>query len=333
MGVRRDPITWQQWLIAGYAAFIEIWLFLHFVVSDRFWPVAIRNTTAFYLFLPLLPLVVLAALAPRRRLLLGLLLFPLLVFLAFFGVLFLPRLEAPPAGTRLTAMSYNVLHSNRDFEAIAAVVRGAQPDLLGFQELNAAHAAELPRLLADYPYHALTLNDGFSGVGLTSRYPIESAEAFHLPPRDLALRAVVNVDGRRLIVYVVHLSPNNLLNFPLAQLPSLAAQRYADRLSETTQLNQELAALAEPVLLLCDCNLTDSSAAYGNLKAVLGDSFREAGWGFGHTLQGLQSPVPLQRIDYVWHSDEFFAVAAQVGERGGSDHRPVWAELVWTEPP
>ena len=60
---------------------------------------------------------------------------------------------------------------------------------------------------------------------------------------------------------------------------------------------------------------------------MLNDSFRETGWGFGHTLHPAFSPVPLQRVDYVWHSDEFVATQAFVGQRGGSDHLPFVAKL------
>jgi vancomycin resistance protein VanJ len=325
--------SWPAWLVGGYVAFVALWLLAAVAFQDRFWPLAILNTAAFYVLLPTLPLILVALTSLDWRRLLGLLMLPVLAFLWFYGVLFLPRREPAPSGPFIRAMTYNVLHGNLDFDAIAAVVQDAAPDLVGFQELSAAHAETLDaRLAADYPYRTLTLGDGRSDVGLVSRFPIETAEAFTLPPRDLAMRAVVNVNGQRVWVYVVHLSPNNLLDFPIRQLPSLAVGRYANRAAETQQLRAEIAALTEPVLLMCDCNLTDSSAAYRTLRSVLHDSFREAGWGFGHTLQSLQSPVPLQRIDYVWHSAEFYAARAQVGQGGGSDHRAMWADLILRGP-
>lgn len=330
MKMKRNGSAWQVWLAAGYAVFTGIWLALKIALGDRYWPLAILNTGAEYLALPLIPLAIMSVLSARRALLLGLLAFPTLVFGWFYGALFLPRWQAAPSGARLTAMTYNVLYSNHDFEALAASIRAAQPDLIGFEELTEAHAEALPALLAaDYPYAALSQDTGPMGAGLMSRFPIETSEAFSLPPRNLAMRAVVNMDGRRLRVYVVHLSPNNLLDFELSQAPALAVERYAARKGETEQLQAELAALDLPAIMLCDCNLTDTSAAYATLRAVAGDSFGEAGWGLGHSLQTLWSPVPVQRIDYVWHRHEFYAAAAGVGEPGGSDHRPVWAELVW----
>jgi vancomycin resistance protein VanJ len=319
---------WQQRLVAGYAIFIELWLFLEFLTQDRFWPLAILNSAGAYLFVPLLPLAALAYFSSRRRLLFGMLAFPALSFLWLFGGLFLPRLGALPAGTPLRAMTYNVLNSNRDFAAIAGAVTAAAPDLVGFEELTSAHWEALgPLLAADYPYQALDLGDGISDVGFVSRYPIESAEAFALPPRDLALRAVVNVNGRHVHMYVIHLPADN---FTLSEAPAVAPGRFADRANNTAQLRAEIEAISEPVLLLCDCNLTSNSYAYRNLRAVLGDSFAEAGSGFGHTLQPLYLLLPINRIDYIWHSAAFYAQVAQVGVLGGSDHHALWADLILT---
>jgi endonuclease/exonuclease/phosphatase (EEP) superfamily protein YafD len=86
-------------------------------------------------------------------------------------------------------------------------------------------------------------------------------------------------------------------------------------------------ALHEPALLLCDCNLTDTSQAYAQLAAFLVDSFREAGWGFGHSSFGRRPPFLGQRLDYIWHSDRLTAIEARVGPDGGSDHRPVVVKL------
>jgi endonuclease/exonuclease/phosphatase (EEP) superfamily protein YafD len=129
-------------------------------------------------------------------------------------------------------------------------------------------------------------------------------------------------------VFVVHLSPNNMLGYPLDQFVSLAAERNASRLAETARLRDLAGELAEPVLLLCDCNLTDTSQAYTRLDSALQDSFAEAGWGFGHTLQNQASGFRIQRLDYVWHDESFAAVEAHVGPEGGSDHLPVTAKLV-----
>jgi len=104
-------------------------------------------------------------------------------------------------------------------------------------------------------------------------------------------------------------------------------ERFGRRAAEVSRLQAIIGDLDGPVLLMCDCNLTDTSEAYAGLNALLGDSFREAGWGLGHTSQPSGAPFPLQRIDYVWHSPDFRAVQAAVGQAGASDHRPIIAHL------
>ena len=316
---------WWPRLAVAYAAALGLWLLARLIWHDTFWPLALISSAAVYLFLPLVPLAVWALFVKPKLWGWALLAGPALLFAWLYGPLFLPRLGPAPAGLPLRVLTYNVLWSNADYPAIAATVRASGADLAGFQELTEAHAAALGPLLADYPYQALHLGAADGRVGLVSRYPIESVEALALPPRNLALRALVNVDGVRVWVYVVHLSANN---FGLDHAPAEAPGRYAARAAETAQLAADLAALTAPYLLLCECNLTETSTAYGNLRAVLGDSFREAGWGLGHTLTIPGLPLPLQRIDYVWHSAAFYVAAAHVGPRGGSDHYSTWAQLV-----
>ena len=101
--------------------------------------------------------------------------------------------------------------------------------------------------------------------------------------------------------------------------------------------------MGRPVLALGDANTTDLSAAYHNVTGTLGDAWREAGFGFGHTFPGAQNdfssrpaiagwdvPQWMVRIDYVFHSQEFAAIEAHTAQPDGvSDHRGVVARLVY----
>ena len=104
------------------------------------------------------------------------------------------------------------------------------------------------------------------------------------------------------------------------------------------------AAHSEPLIVATDLNAGDQTMAYAIVTGALADTWREAGWGFGHTFPGGTSPglvglftggVPipmwLVRIDYVFHSRHWRAVSARVGPWDGvSDHRPVVAQLTLT---
>lgn len=316
-------------LVTLYVTFITLWLLLRVLFFDRFWPLALLNTVAEYLFLPL-PLFLIVSIWQRHRPSLVILGIPVVAFVVLFGELFLPPRPSPAqhTGYPITAMSFNVLYKNKDYQAITKSVQSASPDLVGFLELRPDAARAIADALeAEYPYNTLWSLEPSQSAGLLSRFPIETAEWFPLPPLDIALHTTVRVEGQRVHVFVVHLSPNNFFEHPVVEFVPLVLERYGRRAAEVTRIQEEITGLDEPILLMCDCNLTDTSEAYARLDTVLNDSFREAGWGFGHTFYPPVAPFPIQRIDYVWHSNDFVAVEAFVGQDDSSDHLPIVAEL------
>lgn len=318
-----------SWLVVSYVSFIAIWFLLRLIFFDRLWPLAVLNTIAQYLFLPLPILLVITIWRRHRRSLLQLLV-PIIIFITLFGELFLPSFSTPEADDEpsITVMSFNVLYSNKAYEGIVGSVHNASPDLVGFQELTSTGKEALIKALEpEYPYHTLTILDDKLSVGLFSRYPLEMVERFSLPPRDLALHAVVTIKDQWVHVFVVHLTANLFFEHSISEFMPLVVERFGLRTAEIARLREEITTFNEPVLLMCDCNLTETSEAHHQLDEFLDDSFREAGWGFGHTLHPPGIPMPIQRIDYVWHSNDFVALEAFVGQKGNSDHWPVVAQL------
>ena len=39
------------------------------------------------------------------------------------------------------------------------------------------------------------------------------------------------------------------------------------------------------------------------------------------------------RIDYIWHTPDLRATRSWIGPAAGSDHLPLFAELIWTDSP
>ena len=311
-----------------YIALIALWLIGRAIFFDRIWWLALANSFAIYLFLPLPPLLLATLWRRRLTLMLGLAI-PTAAFVMLFGALLLPRLSAPqPYQPTIIAMSFNVLTSNKDTDALVDAIRAAQPDILGMQELTPAKRDALKAAFGQQlPYHTLDWPRSDGNAGLMTRFPIESAQPITLPTGQPALHAILRVGERRLHVFVAHLSPNHLFKDPAIDIATATSSAYARRSVEIARLNEEMRGLDAPVILLCDCNLTDTSQAHADLQAFLADSFREAGWGLRHTNYTSGVPFPTQRIDYVWHSAGLAAVAAEVGQAGGSDHLPVVVQL------
>jgi endonuclease/exonuclease/phosphatase (EEP) superfamily protein YafD len=314
-----------SWL---YITLVTLWLFLRAIFFDQLWWLALANTFALYLFTPL-PLLLLAALLRRRSIVLLALGLPTLAFVTLCGPLLLPKQPALPThGQTLTTMTFNVLTSNKDSDALVAAIHSARPDILGMQELTTAKRAALQAALGkQMPYHTLDRGQAFGNVGLMSRFPITEVTFVDLPSKQPALHAVLRVGDQHVHVFVAHLSPNHLFKNPAVDLATAASSAFARRAAEIKRLREEMRDLDGPAILLCDCNLTDTSQAHAELRSFLGDSAREAGWGLQFTNYVNGVPFLGQRIDYIWHSAGLVAVAAEVGNPGGSDHRPVVTRL------
>jgi vancomycin resistance protein VanJ len=315
-----------------YTAAILLWLLGRILSPDRPWWFALLNTYSLYCFLPL-PFLFLMAFYKRERPFLLLLFAPLLTFLLQYGNLFLPSLRPAPTTPAFTAMTFNVLFSNRQHQELAAAIRAASPDIIGLQEALDHHEQRLGAILAaDYPHQRFYADERYGDVALLSRYPIEQDNDFPFPPRNYVMQAIVNIDGRRLHVFVAHLMPTGS-GTALEGMGPRVTENFGLRAAEIERLRKQMSNLDAPAVLLCDCNLTPPAATYHSLNTFLTDSFQEAGWGLGHSGIPAAPYLPnlyLSRIDYVWHSAGLTATRATIGSAGGSDHLPVTAELHFT---
>lgn len=273
------------------------------------------------------------ALVSRRRWLLVPPNVPIIVlFVVNYGYLLVPRAsEAGPAnrGPTLTAATYNVIASQSDPVRVVDVIGDLDADIAGLQELGPRHATRIDEVLAArYPYRVLYPMLPVHGVGLLSRYPVIEHSVFRpFPDSMLHLRAVLDVDGSRVTVYVVHPSPPRDVLLPFTY-------NDARRNTEITILREDyLEAEHGPLIVLGDFNMSDQSTPYRQVDVLLTDAFREAGHGLGFSFpdsqRSLFGGLPLLlRIDYIWHSAHFSALDARVGhDSGTSDHRPVTAVL------
>lgn len=315
----------------GYVLFAGAWLGLRLLFFDRLWWVALINYIGIYWFIPL-PILIAFALGLRYwRLLLGLVI-PVLAFLGLYGAFFLPSLRQ--GEETLTIMSFNVWDSNSDKQAIARSIRIADSDIVGLQEIDSETIAALVQeLLAEYSYQALMSPNPsqLDGVAILSRFPIEETVTFALPGDRSGVRAAIRVNETRVQVASVDGIHNPSLSAPLGEMGAIATQHYAQKSDEVELIQQELQQTGDPFLLLCDCNLVDTSQAYQQFSRFAQDSFREAGWGFGHTKLvqiGIFSAAVGQRLDFIWHSDQWRTIATTVQpDSGGSDHLLVVAKL------
>jgi endonuclease/exonuclease/phosphatase (EEP) superfamily protein YafD len=302
------------------------------LVAEGTRPIVLMNHLAPWITLISLTVFTLALIvrAPRR---LSVWLVPgVIAFAWWYGSAWLPRSAPNAEGVEITAMTFNVLGSRSNPERIVAVIRETNADIVGLEEAKGLLPAALKSQLSDeYPYQATEVS-GWYSVALISHFPFHDLEYQTIgadPARHL--RAVIDIDGRQVVVYVIH-PPASAWNSRIEHWYDIP--RYYDE----TRLQSHTAFAAEqirretlPVLVLCDCNTTPRSRQYRLLDSMLDEAFGARGRGFGFTHP--TDPFPAVRIDYVWYSRDFAALDAEVWpDAGTSDHHPVWTRLVLRKP-
>jgi len=254
------------------------------------------------------------------------------IWSVLWGGLFLPaRQPRVPPGPRIRVMSHNVLGSNFNPASLVHVLRDSAPDVAVLQELNPENAAAVERELSDrYPYRWFDARAGVTGGGIVSRIPFRETPigvVGQVPWVGKPMAITFSLGGRDVTLLRIH-AYSGPTNTPVRNAEAAAIAAYA-------------ASHRGPLVVAGDLNATDQNAAYRVIASRLVDSWRESGWGFGHTfpgdptgpgsrpvILGIAVPKWLVRIDYVFHSPELVAVSAEtIPSDGASDHRPVVATL------
>ncbi len=189
-----------------------------------------------------------------------------------------------------------------------------------------------------------------------SRFPIVESELIRdvlCSGQPVAARFVLDVGGRRVVVYNVHIaSPRSLLGklrgrgaiaqflydcgFAIGRNYE-ASEKVADRLAAARQLADRIGQETDPVIVGGDFNIPARGRAYHYLTRRLTDAFEVRGRGYGFTFPGrTRNPFslfgPWLRLDLVFASKDWRVLDSQVEPRRPSQHRAVVATLELKEP-
>ncbi|MCC6179756.1 MAG: endonuclease/exonuclease/phosphatase family protein [Chloroflexi bacterium] len=324
-------------LTAGYLAGLAVALAALALGSGHTGWGAFLREIVHLLFVPVPVLLVLAGLVRAQRTFLALLV-PLAVFAAGCGPLLAIRTPSAPTGPSFRVMTFNVgaARGLESPERVIETVRAARPDVAALVEARRDTLATLgPALRATYPYQASSAQ-----TAIISRFPLlDDRDNPHLAGAHDVLTVTIVVGDRPVSLTAVHLRRidgyTGLGSGPLPLLRAIRTFSTAERDAAVDALMSQADSVDYARVIVGDFNMTPTSRAYGLMTGAMRDSFREAGWGLGHsyptTLRSLRSglSVPLLRIDYVFHSDALVATSARVGPGGGSDHLPVVSDLAF----
>lgn len=284
-----------------------------------------------------LPLMTRAGFIARRRVTLATTGALTALLIVGWGGLFIPSdwraARALSGETEITVMTHN-WQTQRDADAAIGAVLASGADVIALQEISTEAAAQIAQaMIEEYPYQALYGSDRFAvGMAVISRLPI--LEESYWEHTAFGYQRVVFGEAGTPLFTLLNAHPPPPREFGLN-----IDQRSLEIAQFLPYIDREDGAL----LVVGDFNMSDSARDYGRLRERLNDSWREVGFGFGTTFPNFDNwitraidipfnPPALIRIDYVFHSDHWRAVAMDVGtDSGGSDHYPVIARLMLNE--
>ena len=320
---------WTRYMVKlsqVYTVGIIAWALFQTFLRDRWWWLYATNVISVYLFLLLLPQILLALWARQKNIWISFSIV-LVIGIYSFGELFVPSLPAQVPSESIILMTSNVMVARGHPEEVIASIRKADADIVAIQELTTIIANALQQeLSAEYPYQILEACDNcVIGLGLLSKYPLSPVD-LKFSESWLGNPQVVEIDfnGDSLMVINFHATP-----------PGRSLKDPYHSITTREDQVREMVAFIEgqdiPVIALGDLNATDQNMAYKMMTASMGDAWRERGFGLGNTYQnlwGFSHPKWFVRIDYIFYTLELETIAARVGPWDGySDHRPVVAEL------
>lgn len=223
-------------------------------------------------------------------------------------------------------------------------MRETGADVIVLQEIPAQYANhQIPELADIYPYQVSqpTATRWWGNLFL-SRHPILSAE--DLPGEGVPAQQRFTIDwkGQTLAIYNIHFAmPIGAPRLPGLKihyvLQTSLSYNNSARNAEITRLLTRLDTEPHPYIVAGDFNMSEYAMIYDRIAETMQDSYREVNNDWGGTwpisvVEELPRFVPpLLRTDYVWHSEHFCTIEAQRGPTLGSDHLPLYADLMFLD--
>ena len=312
---------------AAYAWCVAVLLAFGMVSGIENGPLAVAQILTPHVALACVALVVIAVASRSRALSVALVAVALLFTGRFGGEWWSP--SPAVAADDLRVLTWNLEAGERAGPDAVRLLGDHPVDVVALQELTPEVAAAIeadPVLNARFPHRALEPRPGVAGIGLLSRFPIETVEDAIEPIR---LEARIRLPDRTLVVLNAHPFPARigmLAGVPVGLDPTV---RNGD-LERLRSRVAELDAAGEDVLLIGDFNTAPTEPAFRRLTGGLQDAHAEVGLGPGWTWRPARFAflgIGLLRIDLVLSTSALRPVMTSTACPARGDHCLVQATL------
>lgn len=312
----------------GYSFLILMWFISWLLADDANWWLVLINRLVPFIFIPVLPLAAWMVFTRRLRLIIPLLI-PFFIFLNLYHPYLLPKFVKSTAITNnLKVMTYNVLFSNYDYDAVANVILTYKPDLVALQEVQPEMMSELEeRLGKEYSNSLMGTQNDYGTTAVFSRHPIVESSVLDLQADRPAVVVKIEIDNEEFTFVAVHLLAYNLWWTAPKDIPATVLERTFNQNRQVKLIIERLKEENGTVIIGCDCNSYETSSSYRVFDERLDNSARDVGWVIGgDNLLGTKQDIYLQHIDYIWYRGTIEPINVfKVLDSGGSDHLPVLA--------
>lgn len=227
----------------------------------------------------------------------------------------------------LKILHMNVLIFNRSYETVADILKTTDADIVSLQEINEDWLAGLKAAngLKAFPYQLTHLE---SGNILASRLRFHNPQI--VPIREGRLGALIGKSEGGILLADIQLSGKMISLINLHPPIPLTPRYEASYLRYLKQLNTLKKHFNKDIVLIGDLNTTPWSSYYKRYLKTLNLKDARAHQGFYPTWNAYL-PVFAIPIDHVLVTNNFVTSQQRIGPFTGSDHLPVYVDLVFNE--
>ncbi|HEX4415037.1 MAG TPA: endonuclease/exonuclease/phosphatase family protein [Lacipirellulaceae bacterium] len=222
---------------------------------------------------------------------------------------------------RLRIFFANVRSENQEFDAFFSEIARVDPDIIVLAECTITWRQVIRQssFVAKYPYGSGSTQWLADDVGVFSKIPISRETQPQFAERVIR---VLDVPVGRQILHVVGLHAPRPMNFH--------ENDYDGFWQGALPL---IESVPHPLVVVGDCNATQYSLVYQQLKASsLRSAHEDRGRGYATSWPNGTLPLPPIRIDQAFLSPDVACTSISEGEGSGSDHKPLILDVQIGEP-